>query len=293
MASVKSIAFGLIFFGGVLRGQIPVANGGTGASTAAGALSNLGAAASTSTVPSGAIMFIKTGTCPTGWTQESGFIGLYILATTAAAGDVGTTGGSTSYTPAGSSAAPTVNSLTAAAQTFTGASTTVPAETVNALTAAAQVFTGASTTVPAETVNSLTAAAQVFTGSSVTSGATSAGTPVGTVANGVIAWPLGVPTIAAGTFTQPTFTGNAGTTGATTGGTPAGTVANGTIAWPAGVPAFSGSAGTVPAQVFTGSSATTSAVSGGTPSRNKWSERHQWQLRSDQHCRRNRIIDGL
>lgn len=42
MASVKSIAFGLIFCGAILHGQVPVANGGTGASTVAGALSNLG-----------------------------------------------------------------------------------------------------------------------------------------------------------------------------------------------------------------------------------------------------------
>ena len=192
------------------------------------------------TIPSGAIMFIKTGTCPTGWTQESGFIGLYILATTAAAGDVGTTGGSTSYTPDGSATvtsltaaaqtftgasstvpAETVNSLTAAAQGFTGDTTTVPAETVNALTAAAQGFTGDTTTVPAETVNSLTAAGQIFTGSSVTSGGTSAGTPAGTntlgaYTPGVISWPVNVPTNGSGAYTP------------------------GAISWPAGVPTFSG-----------------------------------------------------
>jgi hypothetical protein len=59
--------------------------------------------------------------------------------------------------------------LTAAAQGFTGDTTTVPAETVNSLTAAAQ------------TVNSLTAAAHT------------------------ISWPLNVPTIGAGSFTQPTI----------------------------------------------------------------------------------------
>ncbi len=74
---------------------------------------------------------------------------------------------------------------------------------------------GANTITP--TVASLTAAAQTFTGSSATTSAVSAGTPAGT--NGTvtgpaqtISYPVNVPTIAAGVFTQPT------------------------ISWPAGVP---------------------------------------------------------
>ena len=158
---------------------------------------------------SGTYLFIKAGSCPTGYTEDDTLATYNILVTTTAAGDVGTTGGSNSYTPAGSAtvsaltaaaqaftggtttvpaetvnsltaAAQTVSSLTAAAQTFTGSSTTVPAETVNSLTAAAQTFTGSSTTVPAETVNSLTAAAQAFTGASDTTSATTGGTPAGT-----------------------------------------------------------------------------------------------------------------
>ena len=116
-------------------------------------------------IPSGIIVFIDSGSCPSGFTEVAGLNGVYILGTLAANNDAGGTGGSNSYTPAGSLTAPTVNSLTAAAQTvnsltaaaqgFTGDTTTVPAETVDSLTAAAQAFSGDSTTVPAETVNSL------------------------------------------------------------------------------------------------------------------------------------------
>ena len=103
-------------------------------------------------------------------------LGFYILATTAAAGDVGTT------------SAESV-SLTAAAQTFTGASTTVPAETVNSLTAAAQAFTGTA---------------------SISTSSDSAGTPAGTntlgaFTEGAISYPVNVPTQVAGSFTQPTI----------------------------------------------------------------------------------------
>lgn len=106
---------------------------------------------SASGVPSGMILFIDSGSCPSGWT-ELGSAGNHLLLTIAANGDVGTTGGSNSYTPAGSSAAPTVNSLTAAAQGFTGDSTTV----------GAQSFTGDATTVPALAVGSLVFAGTPF-----------------------------------------------------------------------------------------------------------------------------------
>lgn len=50
------------------------------------------------------------------------------------------------------------------------------------------------------------------------SGGVSSITPAGSITNGAISWPAGVPTIASGTFTQPT------------------------VSWPAGVPAFTGTA---------------------------------------------------
>lgn len=214
-------------------------------------------------VPSGMIAFIKTGTCPSGWTEDSADVGLYVLATKAANSDVGNTGGSTSYTPAGTVAAPT----------FTGDSTTVPAETVNSLTAAAQSFTGDSTTIPAETVNSLTAAAQTI--SYPANVPTFAGSALGTHTHGTgtyaIAWPgtfptftgsaTTVPALGAGTLADATssnshklFTSSSsGVSAATlTGSTATGTLTPlGSItAWPAAVPTLSGS---------------TAAVSAGTP----------------------------
>ena len=164
-------------------------------------------------VPSGMIAFIATGTCPTGWTENDSLAGYNVAVVTSASGNVG------KYAS---------QSLTAGAQTFTGSTTTVPAETVNSLTAAAQVFTGTS---------------------NQTTSATSAGTPAGTNSGGAfsegpISWPGGVPTNAGGAF------------------------AEGLIAWPTGgsnVPTFSGSSGTVPAETFTGSLDTTSGTSAGTP----------------------------
>src|SRR5262249_48610994 len=58
-------------------------------------------------VPSGLIAFLASGTCPTGWTEVSGLSGRIIRGTVAANGNVGTTGGSDTYTPQGSVAAPT------------------------------------------------------------------------------------------------------------------------------------------------------------------------------------------
>jgi hypothetical protein len=72
-----------------------------------------------SAVPSGLILATVT-TCPAGWTEQTSFAGRSPVATTVAAGDVGTTGGSDSVTPTTSAI-----SLTAAAQTFTGTSSSV------------------------------------------------------------------------------------------------------------------------------------------------------------------------
>lgn len=105
--------------------------------------STLGCAAGTTWIPSGMIAFISTGSCPSGWTQISG-AGDYILLTAAANGDVGTTGGSNSYTPAGTVAAP--------------------------------IFSGSS-----GTTSAVSAGTPAGTNGTVTTGATSGGTPAGTI----------------------------------------------------------------------------------------------------------------
>lgn len=231
-------------------------------------------------IPSGTITIIVSGACPTGYTEVTALNGKTIIGTLAANNDVGTTGGSDSITP-------TIATLTAAAQTFTGSSATssavsggTPAGTNSTVTGPAQViswpvgvpaFTGSALGTHTHDGGSYSAAAQPFTGSSATSSAVSAGTPAGT--NGtvtgpaqVISWPAGVPTNAAITAGTPAGTIGALTTGAdssTTGGvakaiaqTPVFTgSALGThthvISWPAGVPTNATS--TIPSETFTGS----------------------------------------
>ena len=237
--------------------------GATGPTGATGAQASLGAAGTNGTngtvIPTGMISFIASGTCPAGWTEVTTMIGRYIMGTTAANGGVGGTGGSTSYTPAGTNAAPTVGTLTAASQTFTGTPGTVPAQT----------FTGNAGTVPAET----------FTGSSANTSAVTAGTPAGTNGATATTGNCASTAIAAGTgslnackttapnLTVPaeTFTGSqlathlhtvtATGTNSTAAFTPAGT--NSTAAFtPAGTNGTSSVTGTLVAGAFSGTPAT-------------------------------------
>ena len=145
-------------------------------------------------LPSGMIAFINSGSCPSGWAQVAS-AGDYVLLTVAANSDVGTSGGSTSYTPAG----------TNAAATFSGTPGTVPAETFtgNALATHTHTLTptGTNGTSSVATTSgsfkgtssggfsqiggvapgsSFTVGAQTFTGALDTSSAVSAGTPSGT-----------------------------------------------------------------------------------------------------------------
>lgn len=103
-------------------------------------------ASTSGSLPSGAIVLIATGTCPTGFSQVAALSGTTLLGTVAANGDVGTTGGSDTITPQG----------TNGAATFTGSSVTSGATSggTPAGTNSTPIFTGDSNTV----------AAQVFTG---------------------------------------------------------------------------------------------------------------------------------
>ncbi len=189
---------------------------------------------------SGMITFISSGTCPVGYSEVSS-TGSYVLFTSSGNGDAGTTGGSNSYTPAGSNG--TVS--------FTPAGTN-----------SAPAFTGTPGTVPA----------QVFTGASDTTSAVSAGTPGGTNGTATVATVTGskagtsagafstIGGVSPGSsFTVPaeTFTGSALATHTHTV-TPTGT--NGTASFtPAGTvaaPTFTGNSGTVSAQTFSGTPAT-------------------------------------
>jgi hypothetical protein len=224
-------------------------------------------------LPSGSIIMITSGTCPSGTTEVAALDGVTVIGTLAAHGDVGGTGGSNSLTPAGTVSAPVfTGSVVASAAISAG----TPAGTNSAPT-----FTG--------TLNALAHSGTAVTAHSYTPAGTNAAPAfTGTAwTPPAIAWPAGVPTFAgsalathqheipfqlAGSTTARSlgaiygsgasynstgaYTGAASVvnqpavlTQAISGGTPAGTVA-----WPAGVPTIGAftPAGTVAAPVFTG-----------------------------------------
>ena len=148
---------------------------------------------------SGAIVFISSGSCPAGYTQVSS-AGNYPLLTVAANGDVGTTGGSTSYTPAGTNSGGAFTdgaiSWPVNVPTFTGSAL---ASTTFSIATGSGSFKGTSS----GGFSTVGGAAPGSTGATTSK---SPGTPAGT-----IAWPANPPTIAAGNFTQPTFSGTPAT----------------------------------------------------------------------------------
>jgi hypothetical protein len=140
------------------------------------------------TLPSGLIGFVISGTCPAGTTEVAALLGKTLVLTTAASGNVGTTGGLDTVTPTGTIAWP------AGVPVFTGSALVahshelpfqIASTTIFRQIASATFGTGtsrAATSTVTHTANTTSAAVALT--QSVT-----AGTPVGT-----IAWPGGVPT---------------------------------------------------------------------------------------------------
>lgn len=208
--------------------------------------------------PAGMTVIVVSGGCPTGFGEITALDGAMPEGTLAAHGDVGGTGGANAITP-------TVASLTAAAQTFTGSSATsssvsggTPAGTVTAPAVSWPVgvptFTGNAGTVPAETFtgtpfSSVINHTHTVTVTSLVQGSTTAATTgthimTSTATGGSARAPTSGDSITA-TTANPAG-GVASITPAGTNGTAAFTPA-GTVAWPAGVPTnstptFSGSA---------------------------------------------------
>lgn len=142
-----------------VTGILPVANGGTGQSSAL--------------VPSGMISFVNSGSCPSGWTEVN--LGAnYILATLAANGDVGTTGGSNSYTPAGTVSAPTFTGNAGTTGATTIAFTGTKMSTSSSGTAAVTNVGGTTITTAAQNLGSHT---HSFTPAGSVSAPTFTGTP--------------------------------------------------------------------------------------------------------------------
>ncbi len=156
------------------------------------------ATAQSSSVPTGAIVLIDSGSCPAGYAEVTGLNARDIRGTLAANGDVGGTGGNDSYTPAGTVAAPT----------FTGSAGTVSAQTIsypaNVPTLTMNSYTPAGTVASNAADTAHTHPAPAFTGSAAT-------------LTGTIAWPANPPTngtvsfTPAGTNNAPAFTGSSAT----------------------------------------------------------------------------------
>lgn len=156
-------------------------------------------------VPVGAIVFIKAGTCPTGYDEDTDVNGKTVLGTLAANGNVGGTGGSDNITPAGTNSGGAVSAhsgtAVAAHASHTHTYTEVPNH-VHLLTAF-PTATGGSSGFTVDTSMSGTPA----------NNSLNTANPTGGVATGTTAGPSASLTHTVTqpdnhTFTQPTFAGS-------------------------------------------------------------------------------------
>src|SRR5262249_53816600 len=136
-------------------------------------------------MPTGFIIMLLSGTCPTGWSEVAALNGRTLIGTLAANGDVGTTGGSDTMTPAvanpaftpgGTNSAPTFNGTALAAHshgpgTLADATSTTGVKLFQPLVVGTAVSAGAlsgNTATASAGIPSGTIAAPVFTGSPIT-----------------------------------------------------------------------------------------------------------------------------
>lgn len=151
-------------------------------------------------VPVGSILLIKSGTCPTGYTEDTDLNGRTVIGTLAANGNVGTTGGSDTLTPSGTIAWPAgVPTHTGTAASFTGNALGTHAHELPLHGGTTpRITAGYGTGTSIAGTRALTNTAQTTAQAVLLSQAISAGTPSGTVTitnQGSVAWPAGVPTL--------------------------------------------------------------------------------------------------
>jgi hypothetical protein len=174
-----------------------------------------------SSVPTGSILLVDSGTCPAGYAEVAGLDGKTPIGTLVANGDLGTTGGSDSLTPAGAIGAQTFTGTLASlthsganvTSTFTGAALgthahelpfQIPSTTTTRQLASATFGTGTSR---AATAVSGTGTSNTTSAAVALSQAVSAGTPAGTVAN-TITQPSAHSYTPQGTVSAGSFTGS-------------------------------------------------------------------------------------
>lgn len=234
-------------------------------------------------LPAGAIVLTSSSSCPAGTTEANEFAGRMLLATTAGAGDAGSTGGADNITPGGSVSAPTFTGSALAGHAHDAGTLAIgttsagtPAGTV-AWPAAVPTFTGAPLASHAHGVGAIDNAA------------VSGGTPGGTISAPVFTGnaitqvinhthPLATGTGTTGNFAQ--VIGTVDTSSGGTGGTPTQTALGTLSGNPAGGVSSITPSGSVSAPTFTGNALAThdhtltgssESVSAGTPAgSNAW-----------------------
>jgi len=99
-------------------------------------------------VPAGAILLIASGTCPSGFVEETTLDGKALLGTLNAHADIGTTGGADNVTPAGTNSAPTFtgSALGTHSHTFSGSALGTHSHGVGTYAHATPTFTGDAST---------------------------------------------------------------------------------------------------------------------------------------------------
>jgi hypothetical protein len=220
-------------------------------------------------LPSGAIVLIDSGACPAGTGEVAGLDGVLPLGTVAANGNIGTTGGANTITPAGSNSAPAFTGDSVSTNSVSGGTpagtNSAPALTMNSYTPAgtntAPAFTGSGWTPP---VISWPAGVPSFSGTPFSSviNHTHAINPAWLVQGGTTAATTGTHIMTSTATGGSTRTPTTGDSIAATSSNPVGGVASitpaGTVAWPAGVPTIAAytPAGTVAAPTFSGTGAT-------------------------------------
>jgi hypothetical protein len=177
-------------------------------------------------IPSGTLLMIASGTCPSGYTESSALNGKTLVGTLAANKDVGTTGGADTITPAGTNGAPVFTGSALGTHLHATGTYATSAHSGTAVADHAShthTYTEVITHTHAVTsVGSLaTGAATNLTGASDTSSTTAtAAAPAGAVSTGTTAGPSATLTHG---VTQPSAHTLSGSSEAVSAGTPTGT----------------------------------------------------------------------
>lgn len=156
------------------------------------------AAESQGGLPAGVIVFVDSGTCPTGFTEVAGLNDRMVRGTVNASGDVGQTGGSDSVTPTLSWPAG-VPTATGAAVADHASHTHTYNQVINhthAVTSVGSAATGSTTNLTGASDTSSTTATAANPAGGVATGTTAgpSATLTHSVTQPTIAWPAGVPT---------------------------------------------------------------------------------------------------